>query len=110
MDTLRKTWNVIEGETNGVSILILDSILGLGGKQGRYATFIAARTDQNPFSNLSAQERIAHSNGWTALYRMRFWQIPWTLSIQRIEEHLARLGANDASVVVKLINTPNQPS
>lgn len=92
LNTLRRTWNVLEGERNGVRVVILDSILGLGGKGGgRYCTFIAARTDDNPFGYKSDQEKIAHSNGWTALYRLRFWQIPWTLSIQQIEEHLDNL-------------------
>lgn len=92
MNTLRRTWNVLEGERNGLKVVIVDSILGLGGKGGgRYCTFIATRTENNPFGDRSDQEKIAHSNGWTALYRLRFWQIPWTLSIERIEEHLDNL-------------------
>lgn len=82
---------MIEGDKNGVRVLILDSTLSMGGKRGRYSTFIALRTDKNPFEDKDAHEKIAHSNGWTALYRLRFWQIPWTLSIQRIEEHLNNL-------------------
>jgi hypothetical protein len=88
VNTISRTWNVIEGEKNGVNVLILDSVLDLGVKCGRYCTFIATRTGWNPFGNKSPQEKIAHSDGWTALYPLRFWQIPWTLSIQRIEEHL----------------------
>jgi hypothetical protein len=91
VNTLNRTWNVIEGEKNGIKFLILDSTLSMGGKRGRYSTFIAARTDTNPFEIKSPQEKIAHSNGWTALYRLRFWQVPWTLSIQRIEQHLNNL-------------------
>jgi hypothetical protein len=92
LNTLRRTWNVLEGERNGVRVVILDSILGLGGKGGgRYCTFIAVRTEDDPFGDKSDQEKIAHSNGWTALYRFRFWQIPWTLSIQEIQEHLDKL-------------------
>lgn len=92
VNTINRTWNVVEGEMGGISILILDSTLGFGAKRGRYSTFIAAQTDRNPFGVTRAQEKIAHSNGWTAVYRLRFWQIPWTLSIQRIEEHLNSLG------------------
>lgn len=91
VDTLNRTWNLIEGEKNGLKILILDSTLSMGGRRGRYSTFIAVRTDTNPFNNEDSEEKIVHSNGWTALYRLRFWQIPWTLSIQRIEEHLEAL-------------------
>ena len=88
VNKIDRTWNVIEGEKNGNRILILDSIMNLGAKKGSYSTFVAVRTDENPFKNMHHQERIAHSNGWTALYRIRYWQIPWTLSIQRIEELL----------------------
>lgn len=94
VDTLNRTWNVIEGEKNGFKILVLDSTLSMGGRRGRYATFIAIRADTNPFGDTSPEEKIAHSNGWTALYRLRFWQIPWTLSIRRIEEHLDALNAH----------------
>jgi hypothetical protein len=91
VDTLNRTWNLIEGEKNGLKILVLDSTLSMGGRNGRYSTFIAVRTDTNPFENEAPEEKIVHSNGWTALYRLRFWQIPWTLSTQRIEEHLETL-------------------
>lgn len=91
VDTLSRTWNLIEGEKNGLKILILDSTLSMGGQRGRYTTFIAVRTDMNPFADDAPDEKIVHSNGWAALYRLRFWQIPWTLSIQRIEEHLESL-------------------
>ena len=91
VDTMNRTWNLIEGEKNGLKILILDSTLSMGGRNGRYSTFIAARTDTNPFDDEASDEKIGHSNGWTALYRLRFWQIPWTLSIPRIEEHLEAL-------------------
>jgi hypothetical protein len=40
---------VIEGEKNGVKVIVLNSILSMGGKRGRYTTFIAPRTDKNPF-------------------------------------------------------------
>ncbi len=93
VDTLNRTWNVIEGKKNGFEILVLDSTLSMGGRKGLYSTFIAVRTDTNPFEDTSPEEKIAHSNGWTALYRLRFWQIPWTLSIRRIEGHLDALKA-----------------
>lgn len=99
LDTMKRTWNVIEGERNGTSLVILDSLLSCGGKRGRYCTFIAVRTDDNPFEETSREEKIAHSNGWTALYRLRFWQIPWTLSIARIEEQVSRLSLTNAPML-----------
>lgn len=96
LNTISRMWNVIEGEKNGIGILIVDTTMSFGiriGRGGRYSTFIATKTNANLFVKKSPKEKIAHSNGWTALYRLRFWQIPWTLSIQRIEEHLASLGS-----------------
>ena len=93
VDTMNRTWNLIEGEKNGLKILILDSTLSMGGRNGRYSTFIAVRTETNPFDNEAPEENIVHSNGWVALYRLRFWQIPWTLSIQRIDEQLEILNS-----------------
>ena len=93
LNNISRTWNVIEGGKNGINILILDSALDLGVKSGSYCTFLAARTDRNPFGKKIAQEKIAHSNGWTALYRPGYLLIPWTLSIQRIEEHLNGLSS-----------------
>jgi hypothetical protein len=89
VDTLRKTWNLIEGKRNGLHIVIVDSILGMGGTRGRYSTFIAVQANDDPFKARGPKERMAHSNGWFALYRLKFWQIPWTLSIARIEIHLS---------------------
>ncbi len=91
VDTLHKTWNLVEGNRNGLHVLILDSILGMGGTRGRYCTFIAVQTSHDPFKARGPNEKIAHSNGWVAVYRLKFWQIPWTLSIERIEAHLREL-------------------
>ena len=91
VDTLNRMWNVIEGEKGGVKVLIVDATLSMGGRRGRYSTFVATKTDENLFGLRTDPEKIAQSNGWSALYRLRFWQIPWTLSIRRIEEHLGSL-------------------
>jgi hypothetical protein len=91
LNTLRRTWNVVEGERNGLHVLIVDSILGMGGARGRYSTFIAVQVDQDPFGGRDSEEKTAHSNGWFAIYRLRFWQVPWTLSVERIETHLDHL-------------------
>lgn len=101
VETMNRTWNLIEGEKNGLKILILDSTLSMGGRNGRYSTFVAVRTDTNPFDNEAPEEKIIHSNGWAALYRLRFWQIPWTLSIQRIDEILETLKTQKTSAPPK---------
>jgi hypothetical protein len=90
-NNITRAWNFIEGEKGGIRVLIFDSTIGSGKGKGIYITFIAVRTDENPFGNKGSDEKIAHSNGWTALYRFRFWQIPWTLSIQSIEAYVDNL-------------------
>jgi hypothetical protein len=88
-DSLRWAFNVIEGQQNRVPILIFDSIVGEG--RGRYCTFIATQTNTNPFGSERSREKIVQSCGWSALYRLSVLQIPGTLSIHRIEDHLNNL-------------------
>ena len=86
---LRFASDVIEGQTNGVRILIFDCAIGVG--RGQACTFIATQTNQNPFGRVSWGEKIVQSCGWSALYRLRPLfpgSAPWSMSIQRIEEHL----------------------
>lgn len=90
---VRRTWNVIEGEREGISVLIFDTIQNLGIKSGTYNTIIATRGETDYFRDKGRHEKIVHRNGWTILYGFRFLQIlPWTLSIRRIEQHLNNLG------------------
>jgi hypothetical protein len=96
---IRQIWNVVEGQQNGVSVLIFDSIFGEG--RGTYCTLIAYQTERNPFGIDPASERIAsdrvvQSGGWTILYRIPpFVQNPlaaWTMGIRHLEKHLQKLG------------------
>jgi len=78
-----------EGQQSGVSVLTFDSIIGEG--KGAYCTFIACQNEQNPFGTDISPDHLVQSGGWTALYRLRFLQITWTIGIQRIENHLNKL-------------------
>lgn len=86
---IRQVWNVIEGQQNGVSLFIFDSIIGEG--KGVYCTFMACQTEHNPFGTDTSPHRVLQSGGWTILYRVRFLQIPWTMSIQRLDDHVNKL-------------------
>jgi hypothetical protein len=86
---IRQVWNVIEGQQSGLSVLIFDSIIGEG--RGRYCTFFACQTEQNPFGLDIAPDRVIESHGWAVLFRVRFLQIPWTMGIQRLDDHLSKL-------------------
>jgi hypothetical protein len=51
----------------------------------------ATQTSEKLFESDSSREKIAQCSGWTAAHRIRFIQIPWTLSITRVEEILNNL-------------------
>jgi hypothetical protein len=92
---IRQVWNVIEGRQSNVSLLIFDSIIGEG--RGVYCTFVACETDHNPFGTDIKPDRLIQSGGWTAVYRVRFLQIPWTMSINRIDDHVNKLRVGSVS-------------
>jgi hypothetical protein len=84
---IRQPWNVIEGQQNGVSVLVFDSVVW-----GRtYWTFIACQTEQNPFGMDTSPDRVIQSGGWTVLCRVRYLQIPWTMGIERLDDHVNKL-------------------
>jgi len=85
---ISQAWNVIEGQQNGTSLLIFDSVIG----GYTYCTFMACQTEQNPFGMETLPDRIFQSGGWTVLHRVRWLQIiPWTMSIQRLDDHVNKL-------------------
>jgi hypothetical protein len=86
---IRQVWNVIEGQQGKVSVLIFDSIIGEG--KGVYCTFVACDAEQNPFGVDTKPDHIIQSGGWTAVYRVRFVQIPWTMGIKRIDDYVNML-------------------
>jgi len=95
-DEIRRFWNVIEGLQNGVWVLIFDSVFGKG--KGTYCTFIAFQSNQYPFGSDTWSDRVIHSGGWTALYRIPTLQIiPWTLGIQRLDDHVNKLRVGSIS-------------
>jgi hypothetical protein len=85
---ISQAWNVIEGQQNGTSVLIFDSVIG-----GRmYCTFMACQTEQNPFGIDTSPDRVFQSGGWTVLCRVRWFQIiPQTISIRRLDDHMNKL-------------------
>jgi uncharacterized protein YceK len=92
----QKIWNVIEGLQNGVWVLIFDSVFGKG--KGTYCTFVAFQSNQYPFGSDTRSDRVIHSGGWTALYRIPTLQvISWTMGIQRLDDHVNKLWAGSVS-------------
>lgn len=84
MSKIQRVWNVIEGTRKGMQIVIFDSVIGSG--TGRYCTVIACSTSENPFTLSYGSEKVVQSNGWTALYRLPFIQVPGTIKVPRLED------------------------
>jgi hypothetical protein len=82
---------VIEGETNGIRVVIFDSLVG-DGRWAGYCTMVATESTESLFKSCSSGEKIAQRTGWSALYRIPFLAIPpWTLSATRIDALLSDL-------------------
>jgi len=87
---IRQVWNVIEGQKNGVPILIFDTVIG-EYKGGQPCTVIACLTDQNPFEIATSADRVVQSHGWTIVYGTWFLWFSWTMGIKRIDDHVNKL-------------------
>jgi hypothetical protein len=88
---IRTVSNVVEGERNGIKVLIFDSVVGR--PKGAYCSFIATQTPENLFGVTNPGEKIIQASKCTMLYRFRFIQVPGTLSIRSIEDRLKNLAA-----------------
>lgn len=84
---IRQVWNVIEGQQNGIPVLIFDGVVG----ERTYCTIIACQTKQNPFGMDTSPDRVIQSGGWTVLCRVRYLQIPWTMGVQRLDDQVNKL-------------------
>jgi hypothetical protein len=86
---IRQVWNVIEGQRNGMSIFICDSVIG--SKGGAPCTLIGCQSEQNPFGTVGAADRVVQSHGWTVLHGVWFLWFSWTMGIKRIDHHVNEL-------------------
>jgi len=87
---IRQVWNVVEGEQNGVTILIFDTIVGQY-RGGAPCTMVACQTEQNPFGMVSSRDRVIQSYGWTVLHGAWMLWFPWTMSIKRLDNYVMEL-------------------
>ena len=87
---IRQIYNVIEGQENGKSILIFDSIIG--EKRGSApCTFIVYQSEQNPFGMVTSRERVIQSHGCTVLHGVWFLWVSWPMSIKKITAYVDEL-------------------
>jgi hypothetical protein len=91
-DKIRLVWNVMQGRLKDASIVVFDGVFGTG--RGVHRTFIAVQTPGVPCpKNESFLGNVMQSSGWVALYghQATLNLVPWSMSTERIEEHLRGL-------------------
>ena len=89
---IRQVWNVIEGEQDGVPILIFDSVFGpFGWNTYEFCTFLACQAQENPFEKDLAGEHTLRTREWRVLYCTRYCVGNfryWTIRVPRLEHQL----------------------
>jgi hypothetical protein len=94
---IKTVWNVIEGQQGGTNFLIFDSTVG--EVKGVYCTFVATQAQKSVFTADVAGEKVVEASGWSAVYRIRFIQIPpWTLSVLRVEDRLKEVLSGTSAI------------
>jgi hypothetical protein len=93
---LRQVWNVIEGQQNGVSVVIFDTIIGEMRDSGP-CTLIACQTEQNPFGIVTPPDRLIQSHGWTVVHGVWLLHFSWAMGIRRLDKYLNRLRVDSRS-------------
>jgi hypothetical protein len=89
---VRQVWNVMEGQRNGMPILVFDAIYG--SKGGQPFTAIVCQTEQNPFQTVSTRDHVYQSHRSTLLCGVKFLGFSWTMSIRRVADHISNLHTN----------------
>jgi hypothetical protein len=102
---MRSVSNMIEGQQDGVPILIFDCQLGQT-RYPYYRTLFACKTSQNPFrtdnspqSSIQSRgwvlERVGYSHGWIIVDQSpRFIAVPlrlWSMSIRNLDDCFEKL-------------------
>lgn len=87
---IRQVWNVIEGQHNGVSVLIFDSVIGRI-RGGAPCTLIAYQSERNPFGTITSSDRVIQSHGWTVIHGVWFLQYSWTMGTKRLDNYVSKL-------------------
>jgi hypothetical protein len=89
---VRQVWNVMEGQRNGMPILVFDAISG--SKGGSAFTAIVCQAERDPFQTTSTGDHVNQSHRWTLLRGTEFFGFSWTMSTRRIEDHINSLDRN----------------
>lgn len=87
---ITQVWNLIEGQQNGISVVVFDSVLG-EGRNSASCTVIACHAEQNPFGIVSSPDRVIQSHGWTVVHGVWFLWFSWTMGIKRLDKYVNKL-------------------
>jgi hypothetical protein len=79
----------MEGQQNGLPILVFDAIYG--SKGGQPFTAVVCRTEQNPFQTVGAGDRVLQFDRCTFAYGVKFLGFSWTMSTRRVAEYIDNL-------------------
>jgi hypothetical protein len=79
----------MEGQHNGMPVLIFDAIYG--SKGGQPFTAIVCQTERNPFQAVSTGDHVYQSHRWTVLRGVKFLGFSWTMSVKRLADHISNL-------------------
>jgi hypothetical protein len=90
--TVRQVWNVMEGQRNGMRILVFDAIYG--SKGGQAFTAIMCQAEQNPFQTVSTGDHVHQSHECTFVYGVKLLGFSWTMSIRRVADYISNLHTN----------------
>jgi hypothetical protein len=88
--SIRQVWNVIEGQQDGVSVLIFDVVVGFYGRGGAPCTFIACHSEPSPFGTVTSRGCVIQLHGWTVLHSKFLW-LPWPMSAKRLDSYLDKI-------------------
>jgi hypothetical protein len=86
---VRQIWNVMEGQHDGIPILIFDALYGARG--GQPLTAIVCQTERSPYQTTLTGDHVYQSHRWALLRGTKFLGFSWTMSIQRLEDNISNL-------------------
>jgi hypothetical protein len=86
---VRQVWNVMEGQRNGMPILVFDAIYG--SKGGQPFTAIVCQTERNPFQGVSTGDHVYQAHRWAVLRGVEILGFSWTMRVKRIGNHISNL-------------------
>jgi len=87
---IRQVWDVIEGQQNGVSVLIFDCVIG-EYRGGAACTVVACQTEQNPFGIVTSPDRVTQTHGWTILHGVWFLWFSWFMGTRHLDRYMRKL-------------------